>query len=584
LTKADSSLQADQAGPKGLELVGAATAEEARTSIEAASLSQGAKADSALQPSSSISLENNYQQSSTSLDTSTFLYEASTFSGWSGGVGVVDPFSEVRFKIRSWNPAIPITQVRVRIRENNESGVILANKLVDFTLDSKGYLRVAFDEVVDSDLPLQFEYLTDGVCGILQTQVSGVSPTLRYTTARNPSPVSNSWVTITGSVDRIPFVEFYGNPTTQITDEGLAKIAEKAVLPIRVNQTTFVDGVVGELQQLFLRGMAETLDPSMYDIRISSPYAYNGGAGKQFPRYYEVSASVSGNQTVDVKVYSFGGELLGSGTITLRFKNPMTSPAANLNVLCLGDSLTAANVWVPEMRRRLAGSGGTPAGKAFSNITFIGTQGSDPAKHEGHSGKTWEWFATDAASPLTNGGSLDWSNYITSTLGKAGVDQVYIMLGWNDASSATAKRLASDWDFDTSFLNDLLDGLHTDFPLAKVTLMGTPLCSINGGLATNYGDASNGLGNVWRATQGVFGLNLALQQIASSTAYASFVDFADVMMSFDVENNMPAAAKAVNTRNATTEIVGTNGVHPSTSGYYQIADVAFRHFANRYCV
>ena len=45
---------------------------------------------------------------------------------------------------------------------------------------------------------------------------------------------------------------------------------------------------------------------------------------------------------------------------------------------------------------------------------------------------------------------------------------------------------------------------------------------------------------------------------------------------FDVEYNMPAIETKVNARSEITEMVGTNGVHPTMAGYLQIGDVFFR--------
>jgi lysophospholipase L1-like esterase len=48
---------------------------------------------------------------------------------------------------------------------------------------------------------------------------------------------------------------------------------------------------------------------------------------------------------------------------------------------------------------------------------------------------------------------------------------------------------------------------------------------------------------------------------------------------------MPFDDKDVNTRNSTkTEMIGKNNVHPSVSGYNQIADAMYRHFTKNYCV
>ena len=45
---------------------------------------------------------------------------------------------------------------------------------------------------------------------------------------------------------------------------------------------------------------------------------------------------------------------------------------------------------------------------------------------------------------------------------------------------------------------------------------------------------------------------------------------------FDTADLMPYTTVAKNTRSSNTEIRGTNGVHPSTAGYYAIGDAYFR--------
>ena len=43
---------------------------------------------------------------------------------------------------------------------------------------------------------------------------------------------------------------------------------------------------------------------------------------------------------------------------------------------------------------------------------------------------------------------------------------------------------------------------------------------------------------------------------------------------------MPSTNKPVNNRSDETEVIGTNGVHPSMNGYLQIGDVFFRSLVN----
>ena len=80
-----------------------------------------------------------------------------------------------------------------------------------------------------------------------------------------------------------------------------------------------------------------------------------------------------------------------------------------------------------------------------------------------------------------------------------------------------------------------------------------------------------------------FNQNKAYQELANEVAYSSFDEFVNISSQFDSENNMPETDVPVNTRNAKTEKRGTNGVHPATEGYYQIADVVYRNFVANFC-
>ena len=52
--------------------------------------------------------------------------------------------------------------------------------------------------------------------------------------------------------------------------------------------------------------------------------------------------------------------------------------------------------------------------------------------------------------------------------------------------------------------------------------------------------------------------------------------YVDTKGQFDTKYNMPWANNPVNTRSTTTEMRGTNGVHPSPAGYYQSGDAFYR--------
>jgi len=160
-----------------------------------------------------------------------------------------------------------------------------------------------------------------------------------------------------------------------------------------------------------------------------------------------------------------------------------------------------------------------------------------------------------------------------------GIDIMYVLLGWNGMTIPWPDMSNVDLTAAKAFI----DQFHSDYPSAKVRIMGIQLPSVNGGLGANYG-ANGGYSAYYKVVRNVNALNAAYQALASSAPYSSFVKYLAVAPQFDSEYNMQASAKAVNTRSATTELVGINGVHPlNPDGYYQIGDVAFRDFVRTFC-
>ena len=59
------------------------------------------------------------------------------------------------------------------------------------------------------------------------------------------------------------------------------------------------------------------------------------------------------------------------------------------------------------------------------------------------------------------------------------------------------------------------------------------------------------------------------------------MEYVNISAQFDTEYNMMFAEQNANTRSDRKINIQTNGVHPATSGYYQIADVAIRNIATK---
>ncbi|HII4461597.1 TPA: hypothetical protein ACY4SU_001860 [Clostridium perfringens] len=153
------------------------------------------------------------------------------------------------------------------------------------------------------------------------------------------------------------------------------------------------------------------------------------------------------------------------------------------------------------------------------------------------------------------------------------IDYVYTLLTWNGGRADMATIEDNKTVIEQA--KTLIDFIHRDYPDAKIRIMGIPLPSLNGGTGANYG-ANGNYADMYGLIRGVFGLNLAYQEFANREGYKDFVEFINVSGQFDSENNMPAELVKVNTRSTKTELRGTNGVHPTMDGYYQIADVAYR--------
>lgn len=416
-----------------------------------------------------------------------------------------------------------------------------------------------------------------------------------------------------------------------------------------------IAAVVGDTLQLFKRGIIESQDP------YKEPNELICSIGSDYPRYYELTpvSGDAGTKELTVNVLDMGGNVKVTDSVDLVIVNPTGSPGANKNILCLGDSLLNGGVWPTELQRRLCGSGGTPAGLEYTNISLIGDQGTDPAKYMGYGGWTFATYlgifnsgsmitcthdkdASDQHSvwvdsaahnwileSIVDGGlkmmpsghtsampaandSLTWvSGGVHQTTiaytgvevepstplwdseenefsikawvdyaGYSGIDVIYVLLGWNNmiAGAYDASGYASVIENVRTFL----DKFHAEYPSGLVRILGLQVPSPNGGLGTNYG-ATGAYSNYFKLLKQANGLNLAYQSVCNEAEYSDFCRFIAIAPQFDSEYNMARTTKVVNTRSSTTEIFGTNGVHPAATGYYQIADAVFRDFIRTFC-
>ena len=410
--------------------------------------------------------------------------------------------------------------------------------------------------------------------------------------------------------------------------------------------------VVEDTFQLFYRGCIQAVNPYNYNILVSC------SKGAQYPRYFQYTPTVSdiGEVTFKITVKNNNGTILGEKSCQLITVSAGSSPSSQKNILCFGDSLTAAGNWCTEAFRRLTGSGGTPAGKAFNNITFCGSKNNAGAGYFGVGGWQWSNYTTQGRAAyrfqvtgvtnlavgavyvnngisctimevnITEGvgnilcsysgnGSPQSSGILTKTSGSGDetinytsyaadsqnplwdyqnnkmtfipyanhycngkIDIVYTLLSWNGQSP-----WRGDFTSIKAEIRKFADTLHSEFPNAKLKILGIQVNSINGGMGANYGATGTSYADTYGNVVTVLNQNKAYQELANETAYSSFVEFVNVSSQFDSEYNMPYSNVAVNTRSTVMEMRGTNGVHPSDAGYKQIGDIVFRNLIKEIC-
>lgn len=155
--------------------------------------------------------------------------------------------------------------------------------------------------------------------------------------------------------------------------------------------------------------------------------------------------------------------------------------------------------------------------------------------------------------------------------GFPGIDYVYILLTWNGQE----KQYGTDFSHYEPYITAIIDSIHKDYKLAKIRLIGVQSPSISGGIASNYG-ASGPYSDVFGTMTTIYNYNMYLEELCSRDCYKDFCKYIDMKAQFDIENNMPTTEVKVNARSEKTELIGTNGVHPTNEGYLQIGDCFYR--------
>jgi uncharacterized protein (TIGR02145 family) len=370
-----------------------------------------------------------------------------------------------------------------------------------------------------------------------------------------------------------------GTPVTIPTSQ---LIEEMKNITSEVRLAKQYDLVVGDHFQLFYTGVVKTFNIKNEGIRVEC------AVGRQMPRYFEYTPTESDagqSYKLTITTRRLDGSVISLGETTLVVHPKLTDSTtpANVNVLIIGDSLTYQGEWAGEGLRRVYGSdlSVSPVPLGLSNTcTSYGTKShvinGFRVYHEGYSGWSWARFL-QSSSPFYNATSktIDFKNH-AARYNNPGADLIAILMSWN-GSGVTA-----DFDFSEAINRNLNDAAtiirqaHSDFPNAKIICLGLQISCLNGGTGMWYG-ATGGLSDMYGTAFYAFDYSKALEEMVTNEEFGEYCFYIDTKGQFDTEYNTHKTEVSVNDRNNTDkEVIGTNGVHPTTAGYYQIGDAFYR--------
>lgn len=192
-----------------------------------------------------------------------------------------------------------------------------------------------------------------------------------------------------------------GDPTVKqyevIIENGIKQDTQRLISEedtVSVNLPDKIFAVVGDKLQLFYRGIIKAIDPYKYDIVVSC------SKGNAFPRYYELTPTVSETLDFSISVKNAKGTILAEGSTQIVCKNA-TSPGTLKNILCFGDSLTSGGEWVNEANRRLTLDTVVDgiAGSNLNNIAFCGSKTTpNGAGYFGVGGWSWGTYMSQGVT------------------------------------------------------------------------------------------------------------------------------------------------------------------------------------------
>lgn len=178
-------------------------------------------------------------------------------------------------------------------------------------------------------------------------------------------------------------------------------------------------------------------------------------------------------------------------------------------------------------------------------------------------------YIFEDGNPFWYNDAIDFRHYASAYCNNANIDVLYAHLGLNGIHS----KVQVDTTIE-NYAKPFIDAYHRDYPNGKFILGTLQMPAPYGGFGETLGAAST---QDWYFRSDLFWYILEkYQELASSSAYSSFVSITECTSEFDCEGAYPVRNKEVDNRTLETEIVQTDRIHPTEDGKKMISDSIYR--------
>jgi len=327
---------------------------------------------------------------------------------------------------------------------------------------------------------------------------------------------------------------------------------------------TQIYSLVGKEINIYFENIILCDNLNNYKINVIS------SIGIQQNERWTCAPTTAGTYTLTIEVYN-GLTKITSATTNIIVKSTTVGNAVNRKCIFIGDSTTSAGRYTQELLNLFGVS--DPM-----DITLLGTVGTSPNLHEGRGGwKAYDYVTQASISGVTNvfwnpgTTSFDFSYYMAQQV-YSDVDYVGIHLGINDIFGYT-----DDVSLNAEIINILnrfdtmINSIKTYNTNVKIGILVTISPSKN---QDAFGKNYNSDQTQWRYKRNNF---LFMQALINKYIgqEASNIYLVPINVNLDTEHNMQTETVVANSRNSSTVVRQSNGVHPADSGYYQMADEVY---------